>query len=436
MKPNLLPNLFFLLSLSLLAAGCSQVVSNPAKGELDDDGFYYTDVDWVFSEWTLPEYFHAEFFDSVKYLPPPEENIIPIPDDGWWLVELNETSSKIYGGFFIGSEDGVARYMLSMDKVDGEPPLLAPTADYYAEEEPMMEITALIEPIEYEDRLFYPIESSILDTSFVFSRIRLYNRDGTPYRDTVDNVLVVDSKQETYSLEFSANIILAGKYMGTSDGASLEELVEKIRDRLNKALNPGGVNVKELNILYAKDHPRAADAFPESEQFVVDRDASLDALDLLAKWPGHEGEISFVLGYYVQDDSDEDGAVAGFSASPGAIYNGDSDSFADIIVISSHIKNGRWNEDLSSTGVANTAIHELGHFFGLSHTTEFGGYAFDNLDDTPECPDLQNSEQRMNRCPDRHYLMFPKEPLDWEYSTFTPQQMDVIRQYLSMHQHK
>ena len=435
MKPKLLSIFLFLLAMGLLVAGCSHVVSNPAKGEFDDDGFYYNDVDWVFSEWDTPEYYHAEFFDSVKYLPPPEKNIIPSPDDGWRLIELNETSGKIYGGFFIGCEDDT-RYMLSMDKIDGEPPLIAPVADYYGEEEPMIEITALIEPIEYEGRLFYPIESGILGPSFVYSRIRLYNRDGTPYRDTINNVLLVDRGPENYSLEFSANIILAGKYMGTTDGASLEELVEKIRERLNKALNPGGVNVKELNILYAKDHPLVGDAFPESEPVVIDRHASVNDLDALAEWPGHEGEINFLLGYYVQDDSDEDGAVAGFSASPGAIYNGDPDKFADIIVISSHIKNRRWNDDLSSTGIANTAIHELGHFFGLSHTTEFGGYEFDNLDDTPECPDLQDSESRINKCPDRHYIMFPKEPLDWENSTFTPQQMDVIRLYLSMHQHK
>lgn len=436
MKPKLLSILLFLLSLSLLVAGCSQVVSNPAKGEFDDDGFYYNDVDWVFSEWTPPEYYHAEFFDSVKYLPPPEENIIPSPSNGWRILELNERSSQVYGGFFIKNDDSVTRYMLSMDKVDGEPPLIAPVADYYAEDGFVIEITTLIEPIEYEGRLFYPIESSVLDSTSIDSRIRLYNRDKTPYQDTVNNVLLVDREPGIYSLEFSANIILAGKYMGTTDGASLEELVEKIRERLNKALNPGGVNVKELNILYAKDHPLIGDAFPESEPVVIDRHTSINDLYALAEWPGHEGEINFLLGYYVQDDSDEDGAVAGFSASPGAIYTGDPDKYADIIVISSHIKNRRWNDDLSSTGVSNTAIHELGHFFGLSHTTEFGGYEFDNLDDTPECPDMQNSEQRINKCPDRHYIMFPKEPLDWENSTFTPQQMDVIRQYLSMHQHK
>ena len=436
MKPKLLSILLLLLSLCLLAAGCSQVVSNPDKDKFDDEGFYYNEVDWTFSEWALPEYFHAEFFDSVKYLPPPEENSIPSPNDGWRLIELNETTHKIYGGFFLSYEDGVPRYMLSMDKVDGEPPLLAPVTEYYLDEGPMIEITALIEPVEYENRLFYPIESSILDASFIYPRIRMYNRDGTPYRDTVNNVLVVNGEIETYPLEFSANIILAGKYMGTTDGASLEELAERIRERLNMALNPGGVNVKELNILYAKDHPLVGDTFTESEPLIINRYATANAVDSLAVWPGHEGEISFVLGYYVQDDSDEGGAVAGFSASPGVIYNGAREGFADIIVISTHIKNKRWDDDLSSTGVANTAIHELGHFFGLSPTTDFDGYKFDDLDDTPECPDLQNSEQRMNKCPDRHYIMFPQEPLDWENATFTPQQMNIIRHYLSVHPHK
>ncbi len=45
--------------------------------------------------------------------------------------------------------------------------------------------------------------------------------------------------------------------------------------------------------------------------------------------------------------------------------------------------------------------HEVGHYLGLFHTSEQGGYSFDPLPDTPEC-----SRISLN-CPDLDNLMFP-----------------------------
>lgn len=56
----------------------------------------------------------------------------------------------------------------------------------------------------------------------------------------------------------------------------------------------------------------------------------------------------------------------------------------------------------SSAGVdADTIIHEMGHFVGLAHTTEYD-LTPDLLDDTPRCDDPD-----MIRCPDVNNLMWP-----------------------------
>lgn len=49
-------------------------------------------------------------------------------------------------------------------------------------------------------------------------------------------------------------------------------------------------------------------------------------------------------------------------------------------------------------------LHEMGHFFGLNHTSEFSGDEWDPLDDTPACSTLPRN---LLACPDFDNLMFP-----------------------------
>ncbi len=54
-------------------------------------------------------------------------------------------------------------------------------------------------------------------------------------------------------------------------------------------------------------------------------------------------------------------------------------------------------------------LHEVGHFIGLNHTTEFQGSFVDPLADTPSCAGILDIEKprTINDCPDKDNLMFP-----------------------------
>ena len=54
-------------------------------------------------------------------------------------------------------------------------------------------------------------------------------------------------------------------------------------------------------------------------------------------------------------------------------------------------------------------LHEVGHFVGLNHTTEFVGGFVDPLAETPNCAGILDIDrpQTLDRCPDKDNLMFP-----------------------------
>lgn len=425
--------------------GCSQVASGSSGyegGEYDEEDvieFSYKDPKWTFAEWEEVKYYRAELFDSVQ---------TELSADGWEevhfqgldFVNVNALNPRVDSGQFYleyDPEKEIENFMLSFEKEEDDAPLLGLLT--FSSAPDGFEVTHLVEPIEVDDRLYYPIEKEYMTSKIGSVHAGFYNKDGSAYTSPVKKVMFADNTLESYPLELTANLIVAGNYRGTADDLTPEELGEKILERLKKGLNPGGITVKGLNVLYAKDHPEVGHHFTDDWDVVMTRNGYNHVFDSLARWPGHEGEICFVLSYWIDEfDEDKSGAdyVAGYSPIAGTIYYDGSEAYANYVTIATHIKKGVQTENLQSVIIANVAVHELGHFMGLEHTTEYGGTVFDQLDDTPECEKMQNSDYDINDCPDSHYLMFPRAQWDWEYSTFTPQQMDVMRMYLSTTPHK
>lgn len=92
----------------------------------------------------------------------------------------------------------------------------------------------------------------------------------------------------------------------------------------------------------------------------------------------------------------EGGEIRGVSKClPGAI--GVPRTVCSAVIVSLRSDTPPWQD-------AATLVHELGHFAGLEHRTEFDGYT-DTLADTPACQNLGKSQ--LASCPDHDNLMFP-----------------------------
>lgn len=122
----------------------------------------------------------------------------------------------------------------------------------------------------------------------------------------------------------------------------------------------------------------------------------IDAANRLATFVGPRASAQIILVNRLRPDGDDGGEISGVSnCLPGAV--GLPGTRCSAVVVSLRSETPAWQD-------AATLVHELGHFVGLEHTTEFDGYA-DTLSDTPACTALGKSQ--LASCPDHDNLMFP-----------------------------
>lgn len=181
---------------------------------------------------------------------------------------------------------------------------------------------------------------------------------------------------------------------------------------LNFVYLPGSA----LSVDIAEHSPMFADVLARLDEWlaptgirigrVTHHDLDLDTFSRIATWDeagelfdtsGQVGEPRAVNVYCVRGFIPPLLNVVGLSGGiPGPSFNGTHDS--GIIVRTSPIFKCHDCVD----AFASLFAHELGHFFGLYHTTEANQEAADPFGDTPLC-----EERSLRDCPDYDYVMFP-----------------------------
>lgn len=84
-------------------------------------------------------------------------------------------------------------------------------------------------------------------------------------------------------------------------------------------------------------------------------------------------------------------------------------------------------DTFNAQGDGLTMVHELGHFLGLSHTTELDGIHADPIADTPACEGID--PENLAACPDKTNIMFPAYygTTGGVGVTVTPTQVTIVR---------
>lgn len=357
-----------------------------------------------------------------------------------------------------------AEYELSFDK------------DVYAQDKPQLRLFRVywneriknyapswvrtIDPTEENGRYVYKFVCGESDRSIWITSLN----DGDDfYKGRTRNVRLKASG--AYSKHFSLNLIIAGKIKDLD--VSYDSLARMLQHGFDRFYT--SVKVDTVYVRFANEHPIIGKRYSKSEPWIAGRSSEDQMMTELGGWP--EPDVYDALDIVLVHRFKQDGLL-GLSDLFGANLAGGDGS---TVVVANHNRQDGVDMVVNAERIVYTALHEIGHFFGLRHTTATrsdqdsnGDYSIydDGFSDTPYCFEKPSNKaflvkkgvpadfrqpfrqlsprydftvsyqavSDISRCPDASNFMFPMES-ETPLVGFSNQQLEVIRTNLMIMPH-
>lgn len=181
--------------------------------------------------------------------------------------------------------------------------------------------------------------------------LRLENEDFSEYGGKAIRVKLEGDGKWTNCL--SLNFVVAGKYGGTKDSVSIDSLAKKIKEEIPLYYD---ICVDSVYITKASSHPVYGALFRDDEYYVAVFD-SIDNFPDMTYWPDKRlsKALDIVLLDYFESSSYD-------GCSP--MYGWDTEKRSVKLTVRKADETLR-----SSNFIVIAALHEIGHYFGLRHTS-------------------------------------------------------------------
>lgn len=266
----------------------------------------------------------------------------------------------------------------------------------------------------------------------------------------------------TYSDHFSINLIVTGLVGETPDGVKAKDLPGVIAKEFRSRHT--SVTLDTVYFREAHNHPTLGFNYPKNEKWYAGITSSDVWLSELGGWP--EPKLHNALDLVLVHQIGVEG-VMGYSK----LFSGNmGEGNGSTVVVGTTVYVDGKESAMTSHEIAQVAVHEIGHFFGLRHTTSTledmevaDDYSIveDGLDDTPWCPSLNfggilakkkssmnldyvmpfikmpkswKSKAGIQSCPDMDNVMFPLDD-DQVRDVLSPTQREIFQKNLMIFPH-